>query len=69
MTQEEKDYVYGVFIDTFIWMDASDAESLFCELEKDIIRDIEETADKEFNDSDIRIAIRRTLFNRLGIES
>lgn len=34
----------------------------------DVIDDIKETADKDFNEDDIRLAVGRVLFDRLGIE-
>lgn len=34
----------------------------------DVIRDIEECADEEFNDSDVSLAIQRTLMKALNIE-
>ena len=33
----------------------------------DVITDIDETADKNFNDSDVRIAVARVLKRRLGV--
>ena len=33
---------------------------------KDVKRDLDETADREFNDSDLRLAIGRVLCARLG---
>ena len=34
----------------------------------DVIRDIEECADEEFNDSDISLAVQRALIKALNIE-
>ena len=34
----------------------------------DVIRDIEECADEEFNDSDISLAVQRVLMKALNIE-
>ena len=34
----------------------------------DVIRDIEECADEEFNDSDISLAVQRSLLKALNIE-
>lgn len=34
----------------------------------DVIRDIEECADEEFNDSDVSLAVQRTLMKALNIE-
>lgn len=64
MTQEKKTFVKSKFIDCFSWMDVGDAERLYDMLEDDIISDIEETADPEFNDSDVRIAITRVLLEK-----
>ena len=61
MTQENKAFIKNVFAQCFGWADGSDAEHLYDMLEDDIISDIEETADHEFNDSDVRIAIMRVL--------
>ena len=34
----------------------------------DVIRDIEECADEEFNDSDVSLAVQRTLMKALNIK-
>lgn len=34
----------------------------------DVVRDVEECADTEFNDSDISLAVQRTLMKALNIE-
>ena len=34
----------------------------------DVIRDIEECAEEEFNDSDVSLAVQRTLIKALNIE-
>lgn len=34
----------------------------------DVIRDIEECADEKFNDSDVSLAVQRTLMKALNIE-
>ncbi len=62
-----KNRISHVFFDCFKWMDDSDIEGLQSLLLDDIIKDIEESADEDFNDDDVRIAIRRTLFEKLGI--
>lgn len=59
--QVNKAYIRRVFIECFEWADGSDVERLYDMLEDDIISDIEETADHDFNDSDVRIAIMRVL--------
>lgn len=61
MTQENKAFIKNVFAQCFGWAGGSDAERLYDMLEDDIISDIKETADHDFNDSDVRIAIMRVL--------
>ena len=34
----------------------------------DVVRDVEECADKEFNDSDISLAVQRSLMKALNLE-
>lgn len=34
----------------------------------DVVRDVKECADKEFNDSDISLAVQRTLMKALNLE-
>lgn len=34
----------------------------------DVAQDISETADKEYNDSDVRLAVGRAILKKLGIE-
>ena len=64
-----KQIVYNTFISLFMWMDASEVEELHNTLCEDVERDIVETADKDgWNDSDVRIAIKRVLFKRLGMD-
>lgn len=66
---EMKQIIYDTFISLFMWMDASEVEELHNALCEDVERDIVETADKDgWNDSDVRIAIKRVLFKRLGME-
>lgn len=47
--------------------DVTDAIDIAEEIQDDVVRDIVETADEDFNDSDVRIAIVRALRQRLGI--
>ena len=67
MTKEQKKFVYDCFVQHFLFMDAGDIEKLFESMEKEIYADIEETAGENFHNGDVCIAIRRTLFKRLGI--
>ena len=69
MTTEQKDLIYSVFVTHFIWMDAQDVENLYLHLEEFLLQDIEETADADFTNGDVCIAIRRALFKKLGIEA
>lgn len=65
-----KEFVRQIFLVTFDWMDSSDVEKLHGMMAEDVIRDIKETADPdEWNSVDVKIAIRRVLFEKLGIES
>lgn len=43
-------------------------ESVYGTIIDDVIRDIDDTADVDFNDSDISLAVQRTLMKALGIE-
>lgn len=43
-------------------------ESVYGTIIDDVIRDIDDTADADFNDSDISLAVQRTLMKALGIE-
>lgn len=61
MEKENVDYIRRVFGECFAWMEATDKIELFEMMKDAIIQDIEECADKEFNDSDIRMAISRTM--------
>lgn len=44
-----------------------DAERITENILEDVIADIKETADEDFNDVDIEIAVQRVLLDRLGI--
>lgn len=52
---------------TSIFDDARDNCVVTATIIDDVIKDIEETADKDFNDCDIKIAVGRVLKNRLGV--
>ena len=62
--EENKAPIKREFTNCFSWMDVGDTERLYDMLEDDIISDIEETADPEFNNSDIRISITRVLLEK-----
>lgn len=69
MDEQKRKFIRGVFRQTFLWLDNSDADTLYKRMEKYIIRDVTECADPEdWNDSDVRCAIRRVLFNELEIQ-
>lgn len=51
-----------------LFMDASDAFKITESIIDDVIEDIEDCADPDFNISDVRLAVKRTLFERLGID-
>lgn len=63
---EEK--VKLVFFKTFWWFDCSDFERLYNKMKDDIITDITECADEDFNEDDVRIAIRRVMFKQFDID-
>ena len=68
MNKEEKIFVSQVFFSTFRWLDVSDMIKLYDKMEEGIIQDITECAEEDFNDDDIRCAIRRVLFNAFEIQ-
>lgn len=49
------------------WMPYRDSGKLFDAIKEDLISDIEETADTEFNLDDIHIAMRRVIMEKCGI--
>ena len=58
-------HVHDLF---FRFMDHGDASLITESILDDVIQDIEECADEEFNDCDIDNAVTRVLKKRLGIE-
>ena len=68
MNEKEKDFIAGVFFQTFIWLDSRDIQSLYEKMKDSIYTDIIECADEDFNSDDIRLAIRRVLFNKFEIQ-
>lgn len=65
MNEIVKDYLMRCFLQ---FADARDAETLADRLVPDMVKDLKETADKNFNDCDINIALVRALKNYLDIE-
>ena len=67
MTDREKEYVNDYMYRMFLhFMDSSDAGRLSDELQDDVVRDIEETADDDnWNSSDVDIAMSRVLLKRV----
>ena len=50
-----------------LFTDNSYAEMVYENIIDDVIRDIEECADEEFNYSDISLAVQRTILQKMGI--
>lgn len=62
-------FVLDVMRGIFDWMDADDVNTICNSLEKEVYEDVVETADITAWDSeDVKIAVRRVLFKKLGIE-
>ena len=68
MAKKDKEVIFGIFKETFNWMDERDCNALYAKMEKEFCQDIEECADVCFNNDDVLIAIRRVLFNKFGVE-
>lgn len=68
MTKNDKEVIFGIFKETFNWMDERDCNALYAKMEKEICQDIEECTDGFFNYDDVFIAIGRVLLNKFGIE-
>ena len=68
-TEEElKENVDRVIHEMFSDWDVSEAVNLRCNIIDEVIEDVIETSDyPDYNDSDIRIAIKRTIINLTGI--
>lgn len=61
--------VRAMIVKLFSWMDNSERQKLQDAIFEDVVKDVLETADKEeYNSDDVQIAIRRVIFNRMGIE-
>ena len=70
MTKRERkeivnNYLYRFFLHI---MDSREATALSDKLAPIVAKDIEETADEEFNDCDINIGLTRVLMNKFRIE-
>ena len=68
MTKNDKEVIFGIFKETFNWMDERDCNALYAKMEKEICQDIEECTDGFFNYDDVFIAIGRVLLNKFGVE-
>ena len=69
MIQEEQNFLKGTInsILSSIFEDDYDNTIVTATIFDEVLQDIEETADKHFNDSDVRIAVARVLKKRLGV--
>ena len=68
MTQKEKDFIFRVTATCFDWMEMDEVDKIYNAIEEDVIKDIEECAHPEYwHAGDVRIAIQRVLFKKLGI--
>lgn len=68
LSDDTMGFIYSIFVDTFKWMDIRDIDTFFAEIGDDVLCDVQETADMELMHSgDVEIAIRRVLFDRLGL--
>ena len=64
--EELKENVRKQILILFQWWDASDIESIQSTILDDVCKDVVETSGyPDYNDSDIRIAIKRTIVNNL----
>lgn len=64
--EELKENVRKQILSLFQWWDASDIESIQSAILDDVCKDVVETSGyPDYNDSDIRIAIKRTIVNNL----
>lgn len=65
MNEEKRNEVREAIVNELAYlMDSEYRNRIADNILNDVIDDIEETADEEFNDSDIRIAIARVLVRR-----
>ena len=64
--EELKENVRKQILSLFQWWDVSDIESIQSVILDDVCKDVVETSGyPDYNDSDIRIAIKRTIVNNL----
>jgi hypothetical protein len=68
MTDDKKKMVEVRIVTNLTWfMEACDAEQVCEKIINDVIEDIEECADEDFNWSDIDIALSRVFLKKFGI--
>lgn len=65
MKEFQKAFVKSTFFLMFDWLETRDVEKLWNQVGDKIISDIDETADKEFNKSDVHLALQRVLKSRI----
>lgn len=68
MTKENKEFVYEVFTQKFMWMEAENIEALYDELGEEIEDLIDDVKGDDVWTGDVCIAMQMALFGRLGIE-
>ena len=61
MSKKDKDFIKDYLCRMFIFADSREANTLAERLTEPVAEDIEESADKNFNDCDIDIALVRVL--------
>ena len=69
MTTEEKNYVSQKVKELLpaIFTDSTYSNMVADNIIEDVITDIEESADADFNYSDISLAVQRTILQKMGI--
>jgi hypothetical protein len=67
--EELRQNVWKQILNLFQWWDYSEISSIQNAILDDVCKDVVETSDSpNYNDSDIRISIKRTIVNRLGLK-
>ena len=67
--EELRQNVWKQILSLFQWWDYSEISSIQNAILDDVCKDVVETSDyPNYNDSDIRIAIKRAIVNRLGLK-
>ena len=67
--EELRQNVWKQILNLFQWWDYSEINSIQNAILDDVCKDVVETSDyPNYNDSDIRIAIKRAIVNRLGLK-